>query len=181
MQNRLIAGDSLNFTTEPLNYPASAGWTLIYTLIATADGNRITFTGTAKGDLFRVLVSSSTTAGWAPGAYTWAASVSKAGERYTVDTGELTIVADPAQSGLPINIKSQAQTALDAALAAFAAWDGTRKQISINGRAIVFNTPAEIIEVISFWEAEVLRERDAERIAAGLRSPRNVYVRFGNA
>jgi len=181
MQAKLIAGDSLKFLSTVPDYTSTAGYTLTYRLVR-RDGaaGPILITASAEGDGYAVNVTPATTATWTVGQYTWAAYVTKTGERYTVETGEIEILPDAAVSGAPLDIRSQAVTALAAAKTAFAAWDGTRKTVAINGRSVTFNTPSEIMEVISHWEVEVQRERDAQALNNGLRSRRNVYVRFRN-
>jgi hypothetical protein len=181
MQAKLIQGDSLNFTTAPRGYPASEGWALRYTLVPVAGGERIGIDATVDGDEFRVTVAASATEGWAPGEYGWSVAVSKAGDRHTLDSGTLTILADPRTSNTRLDVRSQAEIALATAKAAFATWDGTRKMVTLNGRSVTFNTPAEIAQVVSYWEQEVQREQEARGLSLGLRSRRSVYVRFGNA
>ena len=70
MLERLVLGDTLNYTTAVADYPASAGWALTYRLVPRSGaGTTIEFTSTADGDLHRLQVSATTTAAWTAG--TW--------------------------------------------------------------------------------------------------------------
>lgn len=179
MQQELIAGDSLNFATSTPAYPASAGWVLSYYLVPRTAGNTpITLAATAEGDAHRVAIAASTTANWAADNYNWAARVDKAGEKYTVDQGQITIKANPFTAAAGYDGRTQAEKALDDAKAAFASFNPTKSRYRIGERELVFNTKAEIIGAIHYWQNEVARERRADALAKGMPDPRKTYVRI---
>lgn len=184
MQDSLFLGDSLNFTTSVADYLPSDGWTLKFRLIPRVSGAAISITttqDTTDSSLHRAQVTAATTAAWAAGIFNWASWVEKAAEKYSVSQGVITLRADPRTSSAPYDLRSDAQIALDQARAAFAGWSPTTKSYQIAGREMVFNSAAEILSVISYWENQVLAETNAAGMAAGLKSRRKVMVRLGRA
>lgn len=183
MQTDLIAGDTLNFETTVADYPPSAGWTARIRLVPRAGGVPIVITGTTavSGDRYAFQVGPVVTATWPAGVYGWAIWVEKASERYTQESGQLTVKPDPATMAAGTDTRSLAQRALDDARAALAAWTPTTRKYSIGGRQMEFNSVAEILQLISHWQIDVKREMEAERMAAGLPSRRKVSVRIGRA
>jgi hypothetical protein len=179
-QQRLIAGDSLVFTTSVPDYPPSAGYQLDYRLVRRdAAGAAISFTAGTSGDVYSVAVTPATTAAWTPGRYTWASYASKAGERYTVGQGELVIEADPATITAPYDNRSHARKVLDAIEAVLENRATTdQQQVSIAGRSLVRMPVAELLKLRSVYAAEVRSEDAAIRAAAGLGAGGRVLVRF---
>jgi hypothetical protein len=170
----IAAGDTAKWRRELPDYPASAGWTLTYTLVRAAQ--RITFTASADGDLHLVNVAASTTTGWAAGSYTWRAQVSKAGEVYTVGTGTVLIRANftTATDG-----RSHARKVLDAIEAVIEGRASSEvSYYMIGGRQLRYMEPSELMGLRDRYRAEVAREEAAERVSRGLPDQRRVYVRF---
>lgn len=175
-QTELVAGDSLNFLTATTGYSAADGWVLKYRMVPrSGSASAIDITATAEGADHRVQVAASATANWAAGSYGWAAWVEKAGEKYTVQTGQLTVLADPRQAAPGADTRSTARRALDDAKAAMAAWNPSRRRFKIGDREQEFNSPADIIKAISYWEGQVLNED----VLAGRREKlgRRIYSR----
>lgn len=183
MQQNLIVGDTLSFTTTLADYPASAGWSLTYRLVPRTSGSAIEIAASASGDDHVVSVSATTTALWAAGEYSWSGYVSKAGERHTVESGTITIKPDPGVVAA-LDGRSQAAKAVDdlrAALATYTASSGHVSEYSIAGRTMKFKGSDDILKLLSYWEIELQRERAAEAAAKGQASPRRYYLRTGRA
>lgn len=185
MQAKLIAGDGLKFTSSVPDYPASDGYTLTYRLVR-RDGTAgpIQIVATALGDDYQVNVAPGTTATWTLGTYSWAAYVSKAGERYTVESGEVEILPDPAVSGSPLDLRTRARKALDDLNAARATWvatGGRVKRYSIAGRDIEYKDAAEIDREIAFWTRQVGEEQTAADLEVGRRPKNRILTRFVRA
>jgi hypothetical protein len=181
MQQQLIAGDSLNFTTSAPDYPASQGWLLRYRLIPRGTGAPIEFNALAEGDIYRVQQPASATTNWAAGEYSWAAWVEKGAEKYTVDQGQITIRPDPRTVTAGYDGRSVAQKALEDAKAAFAAFtasNGTKRKYRIGEREMEFRSTEEIIQQIHYWEGQVRVEEQADRLAKGLRPKNKILTRF---
>jgi hypothetical protein len=178
MLERLILGDTLNFATTVDGYPASSGWVLKYRLVPRTAGAAISITCIADGELHRAQVAATTTAGWTAGTYSWASWVELGTEKYSVATGSITLVADPRTASAPFDLRTEAEVALDQARAAFAAWTPTTKKYTIGGRSMEFNSTADIIPIVQFWEREVAKEQRANDLAKGLADRRRTYVRM---
>lgn len=158
----LVAGDSVDFQVSLSNYPASAGWVLKYRLVPrTATNAAIEMTSASAGDEHRVQIAASATATWAPDAYGWTAWTEKGEEKYTVTSGQTVVRPDPRAAAPGLDTRSLARKALDDARAAFAAWTPTSRSYRIGDRERVFNSTAEILRVISYWQMEVNREAAA--------------------
>lgn len=179
MLERLVLGDTLNYATSVADYPASSGWVLKFRLVPRVSGSAIEITCTADGDLHRAQVSASTTAAWAAGTYSWLSWVEQGSEKYSVSNGQIQLIADPRSASAPLDLRTDAQVALDQSKAAFAAWTPTTRSYSIGGRSMEFNSPADILPVIRFWEGEVAKEANAAAMAKGMASGRRVFVRLG--
>jgi len=172
------AGDLLAWTKSLSDYPANAGWALVYTLINSA--TKITINASASGADFAVSVPAATTAGYTAGDYQWMARVTKAAEIYTVGSGTITILQNLAAS--TTLIRTHARTMLDAIEAAFAGKaSSTQLEMSINGRSIRSFSPKEMIEWRRYYQAEVAKEGHADTIARTGINPRRIGVRFKSA
>lgn len=172
------AGDTVRWRRALPDYPAGAGWALTYTLLNAA--GKITITASAQGDDHLVSVPAATSAGWAAGDYAWRAQVSKAGDVFTVAEGRITV--KPAFSASTLETRSLARRALEAVEAYLADPNNlAAAQYEIAGRQLRRHTLTELWAHRDRLRLEVLREEQAERLAAGLpdRDRRRVLVRFG--
>jgi hypothetical protein len=178
---QIIAGDTLQFRTSVPDYPADAGYTLTYRLVPRAAGAPIEIVATADGAEYVVSAAASATAAWTPGEYSWHAYVEQGGARYTKGTGAVTILPDPAAIAAGTDTRTQAEIALAAAKQALAAWSPLTKAFTIGDVSKTFNTPAEIRQVITYWQGVVDAERAAADRAAGRPNRSRYYVGFRRA
>lgn len=179
-QTVLIAGDTLKYLDTFADYPASAGYVLTTRLVRRdASSAAINFNATASGDDYQTNVPASTTAGWAPGFYTWAKYVTLGGDRYTIDAGELEIRADPATVTAPFDIRSFAERALAAVEAALLgrATAGDL-EVSAFGRTVKSMSLTELHTARSRLQREVASERAASDLAKGIKRKNRVLARF---
>lgn len=181
MLSRFTLGDTLSFTTALADYPAGAGWVLIYRLVPRDAGDIIALTCTASGDDHLAAAAAATTAAWTAGAYSWSSFVTLGASSHTVASGSTTLLPDPRTLSGGFDARSQAAIALAAAKAALAGWTPTTKRYSINGREMEFNAPADIVRVVRYWQAEVQREERTAQLLAGKADRRKTYVRIGRA
>lgn len=194
MQQAIIAGDTLQFTTTIADYKASDGWTLKFRLIPRSSGSAITITAAADDDdpdAYEVSVSAATTADWAPGDYSWAAWVEKGAEKFTVDGwasvdgryrggASLAIKPDP-RIVATFDNRSTARKVLDGLLAlheSHAAGQGLVASYTIANRTMQFRNVADLLAQIRYWRAEVADEERRARIAAGQDSGGTLRVRM---
>lgn len=170
----LAAGDTAKWQRTLPSYPAGAGWVLSYTLVSAAQ--RYTFQATAQGDDHLVSVPAGTTATWVAGTYTWRARVSLAGEVFTVGQG--TLVVRPGFASATDG-RSHARKTLDAIEAVIEGRASSAVlEYSIAGRQLRYMPVEQLLTLRDRYRAEVLREEQAQRAAAGLPDRRRVYVRF---
>jgi hypothetical protein len=169
------AGDTLRWLRSLPDYPASAGWTLSYTLINSSA--KITITASASGDDHLVNVSAATSAGYAAGDYEWRARVSKDGDVFTVGEGQITV--RNAYAGASFDARSHAQKTLDAIEAVIEGRaSSSTAEYTLNGRSLKHISIPELLTLRDRYRAEVARETAARRAAAGLPDQRRIYVRF---
>lgn len=175
--SRVTAGDTVTWLKSLADYPASTGWVLSYTFINAS--TKISISATASGADHLVSVTAATSAAWVAGTYTWIAVVTKAAERFTVGQGSI-VVAPNLAAAATYDTRSVAQKALDQVNQALATYGAKAylQSYEINGRKQAFQNPGEFMKFRSQLVAEVARETNVARIAAGL-APRNqISVRF---
>jgi hypothetical protein len=146
-------------------------------------GVQASATNTADGWL--VELSSQVTGAMAAGGWTLQVVATVDGAAHTVRRGSLTVrqsLAFQGQAGA-FDDRSQAERDLAAIEEAIrelvsGAQEYTIGTISTGGRKVVRADLAELIKWRDRLKAEVMREKRAEMIAAGLGDPRRLYVRF---
>lgn len=170
------AGDLVSWTKALQDYPANAGWSLVYTLI---NGSaKITINASASGADHLVSVAAATSAAYAAGSYSWMARVTKGAEIYTVDTGSLTIQPNLAALNT-FDGRSHAKVMVEAIEAAIQGRaSSVQLRMTINNRSIEYLSPTELIKWLSFYRAEVAKEAQLESIRRTGKNPRNIGVRF---
>lgn len=179
MQQTITAGDTLSFLAQVPAYPPAGGWTLKYRLVQRVSGGTpIAITASTEGEAYRVAVAAATTAAWVAGAYTWTSWVEGSGEVHSVDGGQLTIQPDPRTTAAGTDGRSEAEQALADAKAALKAWKPTVRSYTIAGREMQFNSAADVITLIEYWERQVAQEKREADLAAGRPDRRKVYVRM---
>lgn len=118
-----------------------------------------TLTGVKEGDDWKASVS---TASWNPGSYAWQAWATYADSSVAViDSGSFDL-ADALQVGDVRSVARQNVDAIQRMLTGNAA-EGVRRY-KINNRELERYSVAELIQLLSYWKAELKRE---ERLEAG--------------
>lgn len=169
----LRAGDTVRFNREHADYPASAGWTLSYTLVTGTAA--YSFNATANGNAFSITVAAATTAPWTVGLYQLHEYVTKAAERYTLGTTPLRVLpnlAAVAAGGL--DVRSHARKVLDAINAWLEAKAPTAAGFELAGRKLQNYALPELLALRDRYRAEVARE---EQVASG-RPPSRLLTRL---
>ncbi len=175
---RIVAGDTAKWLKTLADYPASAGWALVYTLINAH--HKISITTTAQGDDHLANVSATVTATWHAGAYDWRAQATKAGEVYTVATGRIAI--DPSFDAVTkLDNRTSSRKMLDAVEAVMLKTASTNVQeYEIAGRRLKHYSMGELLQLRDRLRGEVAREEAATNAANGTGGvPGRIYVRFG--
>lgn len=174
----IVAGDFIQWKREDLtsDYP-SASFTLKYS--ARLQGTGTTEIEITGGTDHLVQVSSSVTANYTPGTYSWQGYITRDSddERILVSSGTWEVLANSDTS--TADPRSHAEIMLnkiESLLEGKA--DSDVSSYSIAGRSLTKLTPEELITWRNFYKAEVLRERQKEDIKLGRKSPTTVKVRF---
>ncbi len=182
------AGDTVSWiepaTTDTLgNAITSASWALALYLRTNTASEGATVNGTARADGgWDVAISAATSGGFDAGTWYWQRVVTSGANKFTTGSGSLSVLASLAYAGTPAALdgRSQAEKDLEAVQAAIRAIIAKgAKQYTIGSRSFTAADLGQLMERESQLKAIVARERAAEKIAAGLGDPRNLFVRFG--
>jgi hypothetical protein len=170
------AGDTLRWTRSFGDYPASDGWVLTYRLINAAQKYDIAAITDSDGRGFDVVIPAATSKTYAPGDYSWVATVTKAAtsERVTVAQGRITVLPDLAAQAGAFDPRSANQQVLDG-IEAMLAGRTDVQEYTIGTRSI---KRMPITELLAWRSVYVMKVR-RERLEAGESFPsRSVGVRF---
>ncbi|OGO35994.1 MAG: hypothetical protein A2Z03_01045 [Chloroflexi bacterium RBG_16_56_8] len=142
-----------------------------------------TITATASGSDHDIAAAVSVTTPFAAGEWQWTAYVEKGAdatlERYTVESGTVTIKPRLAAAGSTSDLRSHAQKMLDAIEAAmFGRATHAELSLTINGKAIQYLKPNELREERAYFRNEVAEEKRKEDIAQGKSSSRRIVTEF---
>lgn len=177
----IVAATTVKWTKDLSDhYPADDGWILSYSFRKEngtgAGSDALDKTASASGKKFSVTLSTTET-NKTIGKWVWSAFVSKAGERYRIDSGSLEIKRDLATVTTTFDGRSDAKIAYDNALAI---WKGVTETgaYTIGGRTWTGRDLPQIIAYVDRCKADYFRELQAERIANGEGSKRKILTRF---
>lgn len=170
MQPKLTAGDTLNYRAVLPEYPASDGWSLKLRLIPRFAGTAVDVTAEVDGDAFNMRAGAGITSTWAPGRYGWALWVERGLEVYTVDQGQIDVLADPRTTAAPSDTRTHAERMLEAVEAVL---EGRATQAhleyTINGRQMRFIPPADLLALRDRYRMEVRAQLTAAGALPGAR------------
>ena len=156
------AGDSLTWDDSVSEYKATEGYELLYYLRNAT--NMIDIESVAYGNDYRFTITPAVSLAYAPGIYKWQAVIifevdGIIVEKYTIDTGELTVVADLSQD-TTFDRRTHAEKTL-AALEAVIEGRASRSEseYEIAGRRIVHLSPGELMRWYNFYRDKVSAEQ----------------------
>lgn len=174
----LRAGDTWTWTRSLAAYPAGT-WTLKYRFKSAAGGFEIV--AAASGTDHLVSVAAATTAPYVAGDYTWIAWVESGAEKFTVAQGSATVLPDyrAGLADVALDDRSHAQKMLDKIDAWLETRDPAVAEYEIAGRRMKYIPITELIKLQDRYRADLSREKNAARLAAGLGSKSKLLVRFG--
>lgn len=181
------AGDTVQWI-EPAavdldgNPATSTTWTLTTFLRTNTASEGATVTGTARSDGgWNMAISAATSGGFDAGTWYWQTRISSGATVITVGSGTTLVAAALSYAGTPgaVDGRSQAEQDLDAVQAAIRAIVAKgSKSYTIGNRSYTSQDLAVLMQREAQLKAIVARERAAEKVAAGLGDPRNLFVRF---
>lgn len=183
MDANIIIGQTLEHTSNAGEYTVADGWALALKLRPRSGGAVVSASSAVSGNTYTFTVAASATAAWSPGVWDWEVwATSGAGEAHRVEAGQVTVVQGLLGAGATVDARSQAETSLAAIDAYLADKAGSGMQsYSIAGRQLSSYSMADLLALRTHLVNEVRRERDADRVAAGL-APRNkIMVRMSRA
>jgi hypothetical protein len=175
-----VAGDTLRWTRSITDYTPADGWAISYSL-RQSGGTVINITGsTLNGDHY-VNVAAATTAGYGTGLWQAEGYVTKSAtsERVTVFNGTIHILPNLATQTSSYDGRTHAKKVLDAiesvqlaeASKTLVQWSGL--ELSISRMSLL-----DRAKLRDRYLVEYRQEQQAERVARGLGTGRNVLVRF---
>ena len=171
------AGDTIIWDVKIPDYPADEGWALSYYL-KNATSNIGAINASADGADYTVTVTATASASYTIGDYHYQAFVTKGSERFTVDSGKITINKNFADSG-NYDDRSHAKVVLEAVEAVIegrASKD--QESYTIAGRSLARTPIPDLMVLRDRYKAEGVREDRADRIKRGLGHSGRVKVRF---
>ena len=174
---KLTAGVTWKWNKTLSDYPASE-WSLNYYLRRNGAA-QTSFGSTADGDTFQVNVGAVVTAIFTPDVYDIIGIVTKGSDKFVVYDGIIKVLSNPASSSA-YDPRSHARKVLDLIEAAMEGRiPNGMESYTIGGRSINKIPLKELRELYDRYKQDVEREVQAERLANGRRSGKNIGVRFG--
>lgn len=182
----LRAGDTITWRDESardlLGDPITSGtFTLTYYLRTNTTSEGATVVGTPYGNGWELTIPASTSAGFDAGIWYWQAIATTGGTKYTLGSGQLTVLPALSYAGSPAAFdgRSQAQKDLEAVTTAIRALISSgAKEYTIGNRSFKKQDLNLLIQRESQLKAIVKREQAADLIKNGEGDPRSLYVRF---
>lgn len=177
----LRIGDTWSWQRSLPDFPAPT-WTLKYRFKSgTAAGVEIT--AAASGTSHLVSVAAATTAGYAAGSFDWVAWVVSGLDERTIGTGRIQLLPNlrAGTAAALQDLRSDARQIYEGLVAAYKQYvtDGAmRASYSIAGRTMQFHRPADMIQAMEFWRAEVAKEDVRMGLANGTGGGNRVVVRL---
>lgn len=176
-----LQGETLEWSREFADFPASEGWTLKY--FFRGQGKGFDAVAAPDGDSFVVTVATATTAAMSVADYSWQAIAEKDGKKFLADSGFAEVKKGFAASAVDpdasLDVRSENEKTL-AAVRAMIAGKATLDQMeyTIGNRQLKRIPITDLILLEQRYEQKVRQERDAARLKKGSRIFKQVLVRM---
>lgn len=130
---KITAGTSVAWAVSLADFPASSGWTLIYTLVSPSA--QVSVASTPSDDLYLFEIPYTDTSAWGAGKYAWQSHIANGTERYMIGTGTVDVIADFAEATTGHDARPWHDKAIEALEAAIAGRAGKTQltQVLPNG------------------------------------------------
>lgn len=179
----LTAGDSARWNDDAITDSlgrrmTSADWMLTYRLRGPF---ALSIVAQPDGDGWQTVLTATASADLLPGAYSWAAILTKEDERVTIGSGSCEIKQDLSAADAALDVRTVAKKALEdceKALATFNSTGGKVKKYTIGPREMEFQTLADLMQLLNYWKLRVNHEVAADSVANGRGNPSTLLVRF---
>ena len=189
--NEIRAGDYVQWRIPASqdvfgNSISSPDWSVVYYLRTNTGPIGATVNSSAYVDGFQFTIASNVTATFTSGNWFYQAVANKSGaEKQTIYTGQFKVLESLEYSGTAVNYDGRSQVEKDLATIQAAIRNiisgGAIQEYKIGTRTAKKYELSELIQLESRYKAELVREKQAEMIANGLRNPRATFVRFNEA
>lgn len=174
---QFTAGDSVIWTDTVFADPSggtgdSSTYSLQY-VFASVMIAPIVVASVTQGSAWQTTISKAVSATFAAGDYSFEVQASSTANRYTLETGRVTVKPDLATVGAGYDGRTVAQIALDqsrAAFANFSASGGRVRSYTIGHRSMTFDNLVDIQTQVTYWEKRV----EAEKTMA---NPKRRFIR----
>jgi hypothetical protein len=187
--NKLVAGNTWDFTTAAADYPASDGWALTLYLTPRSHAHHassisIVSVPADDGIAHRFQRTATNTASIQPGQFSFAVNAIKGAEVYTLDgtywSGEVTVLPNPATLAVGTDTRAHAEkvlAAIEAVIEGRATSD--QEEMSIAGRSLKRIPFNDLLVIRNKYSGQLASQRAADNLAAGIGAGRRVQVRLG--
>jgi hypothetical protein len=176
------AGDTVTWLKTVEDYPPTDGWTLKYAFRSAA--SKFNVTAATSGTDYLSTITAADSAPLAAARYEWLAFVTKGSGstlvQHSVDEGSARVLPN-LSADVVYDARSDARKIYDDLIDKYKTLAGSGMQVqsyNVAGRGVTYNKPAEMLDAIKYWAAQVRAEDDAEAAANGLGSSRQVGVLF---
>lgn len=170
----IAAGDTIIWTRNLSDYPASDGWVLSYALRGPAV---VDVVSTADGNSHLVTIQPADIS--IAGTYVIQGYVQKDGERHTVYSGRIKVTPDLVAAAAGYDGRSHAQKVIDAIEAVIEGRASRDQQeMQIDGERLVRTPFDELVRIRNRYRHELASEIDREKRKQGRRVSRSVKFRI---
>jgi len=176
----VFKGDTIKWRISLADFLPTDSWTLTYEFVQTNEHQNVT--GSDNGDgTHLVAITPATSNKFKPGYIRYVGYVDNGTDRYTMRNGGITVRAEYDQRVSGYDGRSHARKML-AAIEAVLEESATDDQLSmsINGRSVTVMNKLELVQLRNEYVEYVRQEDDANKVARGLATGRQVLTRFGN-
>jgi predicted secreted protein len=179
----IVSGDTVKWSEASVGEYISPTWTRTVSLRHRTSSNTVNITGVANAGGWDFTLSATSSATLGTGSLFFQDYVSAGSERFTLGTGSIECLPSATAAGGTFDGRTQTETDLDNVRAAIRAKiaGGDVQEYTIGGRSLKKMLVADLIALETKLKADVQSERRARKMAAGLDSGRNVFVRFGRS
>ena len=169
------AGDTTPWTVYYGDYPADESWALKY-YFKREGHETVEVDATASGTSFAVTMTEAESGQFAAGRWSWYARATKTGTGSIVaDTGHVDVLPDP-EGEVERSFSEQALEMVEASIRGDL--PTAQESISVAGVDVTKMSISERFVLRDRIKAEVSRERQRRRLAAGMENKKGIQVRF---
>ena len=178
----IYAGDTVKWNQPSTStYASSAGWACAFDMRHNSGNDALTIAGVADGSGgWNFTITAAQSAALHIDYHWYQITVTKSGERYTLETGEIQLVGNLPASASNFDGRSQTEIDLEAVQAAIRARvaGGEVQEYSIGNRSLKKISVTDLINLEVRLKGDLAAERRKKRVEQGLDSGRSVYVKF---